>query len=50
MEKLMREYCRRMHMRYGTVRFQFDGDDIDPIVTPQSLELESDFCIDVVSC
>ena len=50
MEKLMREYCRNVHMKYGSVRFQFDGERIDPSATPQSLELESDFCIDVVPC
>ena len=50
MEKLMRQYCREMHIKYGSVRFQFDGERIDPSATPQSLELESDFCLDVLPC
>jgi len=48
MEKLMRQYCSKMRVKYGSVRFQFDGEEIDPSSTPQALELETDFCIDVL--
>jgi hypothetical protein len=43
----MREYCRLCNVKYHTVQFQFDGEPVDPSSTPESLELESDFCIDV---
>ena len=46
----MRQYCRRMRIKYGSVRFHFDGEPIDPRETPDTLELESDVCIDVVPC
>jgi len=49
MEKLMRQYCRNMHIKYGSVQFMFDGEQIDPSETPDSLELESDYCIDVIT-
>jgi len=50
MDKLMRQYCRKMRIKYGSVRFQFDGEEIEPCATPQALELESDYCIDVLPC
>jgi len=43
----MRQYCRKMHVKYGSVRFQLDGEQVDPCETPDTLELESDVCIDV---
>jgi len=50
MEKIMRDYCRKMHVKYGSVHFQCDGERIDPHVTPETLELESGCCIDVFPC
>jgi len=48
MEKLMRQYCRNTRIKYGSMQFLFDGEQIDPSATPETLELESDYCIDVI--
>jgi len=48
LEKLMRQYCKQKRIKFGSVQFQFDGELVDPLATPLSLELESDFCIDVL--
>jgi len=44
----MRQYCKQKRIKFGSVQFQFDGELVDPLATPLSLELESDFCIDVL--
>jgi len=48
MEKLMREFCRSVGKDFGTLKFCFDGEILKLSATPQSLELETDYCIDVL--
>ena len=48
MEKLMQQFCKTTGVKYGTVGFQFDGEPIDLSESAESLELETDYCIDVV--
>lgn len=48
MEKLMREFCRAAGKSFGTLKFSFDGESIELSATPQSLDLDTDYCIDVL--
>ena len=45
----MREYARKMKVRYDHLSFKFDGVALDPQQTPADLDdMEEGDCIDVV--
>lgn len=44
----MREFCRAAGKSFGTLKFSFDGESIELSATPQSLDLDTDYCIDVL--
>lgn len=50
MEKLMRDFCHVTGKKFGSLKFSFDGETLDLSARPESLDLETDYCIDVLSC
>ena len=48
LSNLMTQYCSMRNITLGSVAFQFDGDAISPKDTAASLDLDNDFCIDVI--
>ncbi|ELU07780.1 hypothetical protein CAPTEDRAFT_221353 [Capitella teleta] len=46
--RLMKKYCESVKAPFGSLRFQFDGEDILPNQTAEELDLETDYCIDVM--
>lgn len=40
LDKVMRSFSQKMGVRYGTFRFIFDGDRLNPNDTPQKLEMD----------
>ncbi|XP_023930847.1 NFATC2-interacting protein [Lingula anatina] len=48
LENLMREYASKMELEWTSLKFQFDGEDIDPKATPEDLDMEDDDCIDAI--
>ena len=47
MERLMNEYAKERHTSVDKLAFYFDGDKILPTDTPDDLDLEDSFCVDV---
>ena len=47
MEILMEKYAEQTKTNVGSSRFIFDGEDLDPDETPESLDLDGGECIDV---
>ena len=45
-EVLMSSYASKMGTEVGKIRFQFDGELLNPFDTPQDLDLEGGECID----
>ena len=43
----MLRYAAKFNVDYGQLQFSFDGDNIEPSDTPEELDLEDGFCIDV---
>lgn len=48
MSRLMEEYARRTSANLSDLIFKFDGDEIQPDNTVTDLDLEEDYCIDVI--
>lgn len=49
MKFVMEEYAKKSGLSLDTLKFTFDGEDLDPEETAESLELEGGECIDVHS-
>ena len=49
LQKLIDGYCEKRHLPHNSVRLTFDGDVITSQQTPDSLDLEDDDLLDVVS-
>ena len=47
LEKIMREYARKMAVRFEQLTFSFDGVTLSPRQTPGDVDLEDEECIDV---
>jgi small ubiquitin-related modifier len=41
MEKIFQAYCQRRGVDLKSVRFMFDGQNVQPDVTPKMLELQN---------
>ena len=48
--KLMKRYAGSQNVSLESLKFEFDGEEISPQNTPDELELEENFCIDVIAC
>ena len=48
LKKLMDAYCKRQGMNSGSLRFNFDGERINPQSTPLSLGMEDKDVIDAL--
>ncbi|KAK2174570.1 hypothetical protein NP493_794g01020 [Ridgeia piscesae] len=47
MDRLMNEYAKERHTSIDKLAFFFDGEKISPSDTPDDLDLEDSFCVDV---
>ena len=47
MNILMSKYAQTKSLDLSTLKFRFDGENLDPSETPETLELEGGECIDV---
>ncbi|KAI0209080.1 NFATC2-interacting protein [Lamellibrachia satsuma] len=47
MDRLMNEYAKERHTSVDKLAFFFDGEKISPSDTPDDLDLEDSFCVDV---
>ena len=47
-EKITNAYCQRKGIATGSVRFMFDGELLNPNLTPEKLEMEQHDIIDVM--
>eukprot|EP00039_Didymoeca_costata_P018317 m.333028 g.333028 ORF g.333028 m.333028 type:complete len:102 (-) comp17048_c0_seq1:136-441(-) len=48
MSKLIEAYCKRQGLQSGSIRFLFDGQQVGPDDSPESLDMEDNDCIDVM--
>uniref|UniRef100_T1J2P4 Ubiquitin-like domain-containing protein n=1 Tax=Strigamia maritima TaxID=126957 RepID=T1J2P4_STRMM len=48
MSILIEKYAQQRQIPASKVLLQFDGEDLDPDSNPDELEIENDFCIDVI--
>ena len=44
----MRQFAYQKKLELSDLRFEFDGEEISSTDTPDDLEMEDDFCIDVI--
>jgi hypothetical protein len=45
---MMRRYASIVSAPYSSLTFNFDGEALDPARSAEDMDLEDDFCIDVV--
>ncbi|KAJ8312579.1 hypothetical protein KUTeg_009952 [Tegillarca granosa] len=48
-EVLLRKYALQNNEELSKLRLQFDGDELDSLDTPEDLDLEDGFCLDIIS-
>eukprot|EP00035_Acanthoeca_spectabilis_P020149 m.431365 g.431365 ORF g.431365 m.431365 type:complete len:101 (-) comp17292_c0_seq1:169-471(-) len=48
MRRLIGTYCKKKQLQAESVRFLFDGEQIDPDATPDTMEMEDKDVIDVM--
>ena len=47
-DELVRKYCIQSDLDPSQIRLQFDGEDVSLDDTPNDLDLEDGYCLDVI--